>query len=216
MAVSFENALNSWLGSLGKLEKRELDGMHLGVLVSFRFVKLDLHFILAALEAWDPNHHVFRFGNNEVCPLPEEFSAILGWPLMLEPCMPSVEEHFFLNFERYLGLKPPLLSAVVYGRGVDFSLFVTYFAGLDVPKVFHLRALSFCIFARFLFSKQGFGNGDASLIEIVEQFASGRDPMPLVIGETLMGLDMLKSDPSSLPSGSPVLLQVRIWSLLVF
>ena len=104
MAVSFESALNSWLGSLGKLEKRELDGMHLGVPVFFRFVKLDLHFILAALEAWDPNHHVFRFGNNEVCPLPEEFSAILGWPLMLEPCMPSVEEHFFSSFERYLGL----------------------------------------------------------------------------------------------------------------
>ena len=88
--MSFESALNSWLGSLGKLEKRELDGMHLGVLVSFRFVKLDLDFMLAALEAWDPNHHVFRFGNNEVCPLPEEFSAILGWPLMLEPCMPCV------------------------------------------------------------------------------------------------------------------------------
>ena len=133
---------------------------------------------------------------------------------MLEPCMPSVEEHFFLGFERYLGLKPPLLSAILYGRGVDLSLLVTYFAGPDVPKVFRLRALSFCIFARFLFSKQGFGNGDASLIEIVEQFAGGRDPMLLVIGETFTGLDMLKSDPSSLPSGSPVLLQVRIWSLL--
>ena len=130
--------------------------------------------------------------------------------------MPSFEEHFFLSFERYLGLKPPLLSVVVYGRGVDLSLFVTYFAGLDVPKVFRLRALSFCSFSHFLFSKQGFGNGDASLIEIVEQFSNGRDPMPLVIGETLRGLDMLKSDPSSMPSGSPVLLQVRIWSSLAY
>ena len=130
--------------------------------------------------------------------------------------MPSVEEHFFLGFERYLGLKPPLLSVVVYGRGVDLSLLVTYFAGLDVPKAFRLRALSFCIFARFLFLKQGFGNGDASPIEIVEQFSSGMDPMPLVIGEPLMGLDMLKSDPFSLPSESPVLLQVRIWSFLVY
>ena len=64
------------------------------------------------------------------------------------------------------------------------------------------------------FRSRGFGNGDTYLIEIVEQFANGRDPMSLVIGETLMGLDMLKSDPSSLPSGIPVLLQVRIWSLL--
>ncbi|KNA24894.1 hypothetical protein SOVF_011070 [Spinacia oleracea] len=207
MAISFENILNSWLGSLGKMDKRELDGIHLGVLISFRFMKLDLHFILAALEAWDQIHHVFHFGNNEVCPLPKDFGAILGWPLMMEPCMPSVEEHFFLAFERYLGLKPPLLSAIVYGRGVDLSLLVIYFAGLDVPKVFRLRALSFCIFARFLFSKQGFGNGNPSLIEIVEQFASGRNPIPLVIGETLIRLDMLKSDPSSLPSGSLILLQ---------
>ncbi|KNA23105.1 hypothetical protein SOVF_026910 [Spinacia oleracea] len=215
MAMSFENALNSWLGSLGILEKRELDGMHLGVLASFRLVKLDVHFILAALEAWDPNNHVFRFGNNEVCPLPEEFSAILGWPIMPEPCMPSVEEHFFLGFERYLGLKPPLLSAVVYGRGVDLSLLVNYFAGLDVLKAFRLRALNFCIFARFLFSKQGLGNSDASLIEIVEQFASGRDPMPLVIGETLIGLDILKSDPSPWPSRSPVLFQVWLMERLM-
>ncbi|KNA15118.1 hypothetical protein SOVF_101190 [Spinacia oleracea] len=190
--------------------KGSLTACILRVLASFRFVKLYVHFILAALEVWDPNHHIFRFGNNEVCPLLEEFSAILGWPFMMEPCIRSVEEHFFLAFQSYLGLKPPLLSAVVYGRAVDLSLLVTYFAGLDVPMFYRFRALSFCIFARFLFSKQGFGNGDASLIEIVEQFASGRDPMPLVIGETLMGLDMLKSDPSALPLGSPVRLMERL------
>ncbi|XP_056689130.1 uncharacterized protein [Spinacia oleracea] len=39
--------------------------------------------------------------------------------------------------------------------------------------------------------------------------------MPLVIGETLMGLDMLKSDPSSLLSGSPVLLQAWLMERLM-
>ncbi|KNA13125.1 hypothetical protein SOVF_119150 [Spinacia oleracea] len=75
MVVSFENSLNSWLGSLGKLEKRELYGMHLGLLVPFRYVKLDMHFIHAALEALDPIHHVFLFDNNEFPPEPAILSA---------------------------------------------------------------------------------------------------------------------------------------------
>ena len=82
MAVSFESALNSWLGSLGKLEKRELDGMHLGVLASFRFVKLDVHFILAALEAWDPNHHMsYALGIMRYVPSLKSLVPYWGGPL---------------------------------------------------------------------------------------------------------------------------------------
>ncbi|KNA16525.1 hypothetical protein SOVF_088340 [Spinacia oleracea] len=57
MDVSFETALNSWLSSFGKLEKRELDAMHLGVLASSRFVKLNSYFLRAVVEVWDPANH---------------------------------------------------------------------------------------------------------------------------------------------------------------
>ncbi|XP_056695945.1 uncharacterized protein [Spinacia oleracea] len=45
--------------------------------------------------------------------------------------------------------------------------------------------------------------------------AFGKDPMPLVIGETLMGLDVAKANPSTMLSGSPVLLLVCLMERLV-
>lgn len=78
MAQSFEKDLHEWLYSFNKSEKRELDGMNIKVLASFRFIKLDLNFLHAAIGLWDAQTHVFRFKIDEICPLPEEFGAIIG------------------------------------------------------------------------------------------------------------------------------------------
>lgn len=73
--------------------------------------------------------------------------------------MPSMEEYFFSSYERFLGLEPPSLSAVVYGRGVDLALLVADFAYGGASKVCCMRALNFCLFALFLFSNFGCGVG---------------------------------------------------------
>lgn len=54
--------------------------MNLRLLASLSFIKLDLNFLHAVISMWDPNNHVFWFKTDEMCPLPEEFNAIVGWP----------------------------------------------------------------------------------------------------------------------------------------
>ena len=41
-------------------------------------VQVDFSFLKAAASFWDPQNHIFNFNGRELCPLSEEFSAILG------------------------------------------------------------------------------------------------------------------------------------------
>ena len=40
--------------------------------------RINFPFFHVVAEFWDPKDHVFRFNTVEICPLPEEFEAILG------------------------------------------------------------------------------------------------------------------------------------------
>ena len=51
-------------------------------------VQVDFPLLKAAAVFWDTHNHVFNFGGRELCPLPEEFSAILG--IYLPPPTPLV------------------------------------------------------------------------------------------------------------------------------
>ncbi|KAI8530074.1 hypothetical protein RHMOL_Rhmol11G0026900 [Rhododendron molle] len=49
-------------------------------LPAFRFlqsIRLCPEILWAALQFWDPDVHVFRFRDNELCPMVEEFQAYL-------------------------------------------------------------------------------------------------------------------------------------------
>ena len=41
-------------------------------------VQVDFSLLKAAASFWDSQYHIFIFNGHELCPLPEEFSAILG------------------------------------------------------------------------------------------------------------------------------------------
>ena len=43
----------------------------------------------------------------------------------------------------------------------------------------------------------------------LEQIESGRNPMPLIVGESILSLDELKKNPKAPFRGSPILLQVE-------
>ena len=40
--------------------------------------RINFPFLHVVAEFWDSKDHVFRFNTVEICPLPEEFEAILG------------------------------------------------------------------------------------------------------------------------------------------
>ena len=54
-----------------------LDLKQLSALRYLHRVQGDFSFLKAAVSFWDPQNHVFNFNGHELCPLPEEWSAIL-------------------------------------------------------------------------------------------------------------------------------------------
>ena len=47
------------------------------------------------------------------------------------------------------------------------------------------------------------------LIDVVSQFLDKRDPIPMIVAETIDGLDKVRDGDSLVFGGSPLLLQVR-------
>ena len=62
----------------------------------FAFWHMDLHtdFLFAAIQCWDPDFHVFRFDSQEICPLIEEFSAILHTDPEADLIVPSIQARY--------------------------------------------------------------------------------------------------------------------------
>ena len=68
-----------------------------------------------------------------------------------------------------------------------------------------IRTVSFCLYAQFLLvSPQG--EADTRIISIIEQVEIGANPMPVILAETIMGLDNFKEQ--NRLSGSLLLLKV--------
>ena len=178
-------------------DRRELESLNLLGLLGLRNIAFDSGFLYAALEYWNPNIHYFRFGSNEISPLPEEFGVILGFPSGSLVEIPPLEEYYYKDFERYFNLHTPLLPRIVRGREVDLTQFADLFCHLPMSESFQVykrKAYLFCLMSQFLFVN-GFNYWcHACLVSIMEGIEGGRTPIPTVLGETMLGLDGLKFD----------------------
>ena len=62
---------------------------------------------------------------------------------------------------------------------------------------------------QFFLSSGKNNEGQSIITTVLKQIESGRNPMPLIVGETMISLDELKRDPKAPFRGSPILLQVE-------
>ena len=76
--TDFKIIVDGWLASLNTEEKLRLSFYRLSGLRHLRQVRICFDFLKSALRFWDPQYHVFRFVDHEMCPTAEEFAAILG------------------------------------------------------------------------------------------------------------------------------------------
>ena len=72
------------------------------------------------------------------------------------------------------------------------------------------RAMALCLYSQFLLVSLS-GNCDPKILHVLDQVENGRNPFPLVLAETLVGLDNFAS--LGRLSGSPMLLEVNLFSL---
>ena len=73
--------MKTFLKNLNENDWNRLQPFHIKLLRSLQHLKIDTTFLHAATTLWDTQGHVFRFNGQELCPLIEEFAAILGCSL---------------------------------------------------------------------------------------------------------------------------------------
>ena len=76
---------------------------------------------------WELELHVFRFETHELCPLAEEFNAVLGFPLYCSPIVPTSSKHLSVQYCHLLGIGLDDVYSIVIDEEVDFVLLMAHF-----------------------------------------------------------------------------------------
>ena len=203
------NTLRKHLESMDTETWNSLDRYHLAEFKAFLNFSFDTKLLHAASECWSTKHHIFCFNGVELCPLFEEFEGILGKPYRSNAPLP-LPYAFNQTPESLSGFFGVTLGQILPCMEGPFLLTLPLLElGSSKPKncKFWQRITSFCLYAHFLLVSTE-GRGSIQIAHVVEQVESGHNPFPIILAETIIGLDSMKH--TRRLRGSPLLLQVCI------
>ena len=205
--------LVDWLDDMHEKSYVYLTEPSLQYAIFFRHMKVDDHLLRAAAHFWDPNAHVFRFGEVEISPLFEEFSSIIGISTGTEvvPLLPSPRPGYVQQLANLLKISCPAASDLISKGEVNVSQIAAHFH--HETKMWsdgYQEALLLCVACHFAFS-----SNSQVIIPLVPAMLEDRlNPMAICLAETLMGLDEAHAQHTTLLRGSPYILQVWLWERL--
>lgn len=188
-----------------------LEPFHLSVFRSLHARRINYPFLHVLAEFWDSQKHVFRFNNVELCPLPEEFAAILGSQLdsarqIVIPSVGSPDLHFMqYQMARMFNLPPQSSLQHILGTDLLMDSLLEAMTAMDNTEMCRSRMLAFCLYAQFLLVSTS-GECDSKILNVLDQVEAGSNPFPLILAETIIGLDNFAERRRF--SGSPMLLEV--------
>ena len=127
---------------------KSLDGNDWNRLQPFHVKSLrSLH---AATSFWDSKDHVFRFNSQELCPLIEEFAAILGFSLdstamIILPDLDMQIPHKLISF---FDMPPDdIYSSLIPSGTLNLSAILAACETKDKNTPAWIRTVSFCLYA---------------------------------------------------------------------
>ena len=133
-------------------------------------MKIDNAFLYAAATFWDTRDHVFRFNGQKLCPLIEEFTAILGCSLDSTAIisLPDLDIHILHKLITFFDMPPDDIYSSLLPFGlINLSSLITTCEINDKNNPAWTRTVSFCLYAQFLLiSPQG--DADNRIISIIE------------------------------------------------
>ena len=171
-----------------------MESFHLSIFRSLHARLINYPFLYVLAQFWDSQKHVFRFNTVELCPLPEEFEAILGSrldsacqisiPPIQTPDLHSIQYQMarMFNFPLQLSLQH------IFGNEIMMSSLLKAVMVTNNTEVHWHRMFAFCIYAQFLLVSPS-GNCDSKMLNILDQVEAGLNPFPLILAETIIGLD---------------------------
>ena len=193
-----------------------LEPFRLPVLRSLHHTRINHPFLHTLAQFWDVQKHVFRFGTVELCPLPEEFEALLGYNLdptcqLAIPRLRSPDPHTIQYQLRMLyGQSSRISAGSIINSEIQLESLIEILLDIGTAEVHWPRAMALCLYSQFLLVSLS-GNCDPKLLHVLDQVENGHNPFPLILAETLVGLDNFAS--LGRLSGSPMLLEVNLFSL---
>ena len=117
------------LKSLNEDDWLKLDPIFLSAFRSLSAFTINYPFLHWVVQFWDPRKHVFCFNNFEICPLLEEFGAILGYlpdssqqiatPWLRTPDLPGILQFM----AQLLNLPPHLFAKACFQWPHNFEFF---------------------------------------------------------------------------------------------
>ena len=171
-------------------------------------MKIDTTLLHAVVAFWDTKDHVFRFNGQKLYSLIEEFTAILGCPLdstaiITLPDLDMQISHKLISF--FDMPSDDIYSSLIPSGLMNLSSLITTCETKDKNNHAWIKTVSFYLYAQFLLiSSQG--DIDIRIISIIEQVKTGANPIPIILIETIIGLDHFKEQ--NRLYGSLLLLQV--------
>lgn len=193
-------------------ETNDLKYFTLGSLMNLRQVKLNYGFLKAAVAFWDKDNHVFRFRDRELCATVEEFSAILGISRICKPAEPALPKKLTAMYEEKMGINDWSIKEILFGEKIHLPSLLTYLQGLGkgFPASEH-KVLGFvvCLLGVMLLRGDVSLMVSAMLLKVAGEVREGLSTVHLVVAETIISLDRMKTTPDEEFSDSPFRLQVN-------
>ena len=162
--------------------------------------------VRAATRYWDPKENLFRFNKQEMCPLIEEFSVMMGIQFtrqtkVAHPC-PYVgpQARLFNQFN----LEEAEKRFIFKQQGADMEVVLSVLRNMSPRDPRWVPLVHLMILGCFL-CEQPSGFCCYRLVSLISQIDEGRSPFPVILAETLIRLDAAHSGRPE-EGGSPTLL----------
>ena len=133
-----------------------LDPFHLPVFQSIYARRINFPFLHVVVEFWDPKDHVFIFNTVELCPLPEEFEAILGsqsdsgYQIAIPPFEIPHFHSIQCQIARMFNFPPQMSLLYLSCAEINMNSLLDSMVATDKSEVHWPRLLALCLYSQFL------------------------------------------------------------------
>ena len=186
--------MKTFLKSFNGNDQNRLQPFHVKPLRSLQYLKIDTVILHAAVAFWDTRDHIFRFNGRELCPIIEEFAAILGCSLDYTAmiALPDMDMQILQKLISFFDMPADdIYSSLLSSGTMNLSFLITAYETKDKNNPAQIRTVTFCLYSQFLLiSSQR--DADIRIISIIEQVETRANPMPVILAGTIIGLDSFK------------------------
>ncbi|KAM7469003.1 hypothetical protein LguiA_007186 [Lonicera macranthoides] len=169
---------------------------------------VDFSFLLGALYFWSPADHLFRFGLDELCPTYEEFSWLLRSDVCLPMAVPIEEIGPRDMLIALLAIPQAACDGFISDGLLDLHKMVRFFHRYEDRASYGVgrtAAALICLVSDMLLVT-GSSRVDPTILSLIYHARNGESIVPIVLAETLNGLDDIQRGASPFFRGSPRLL----------